>query len=141
MKKPTVALYDIIDAFELQSDSFRSFVNKKTGQIIHLIEGEEFADIEEELEENPNPVDFIPLPDTWEDKEQVIREEFCDSIEEQKLQEALRSAIKEKGAFGRFETTLDSYDMSDQWFDFRYDHLEKMAIDFCNAHHLAYTAE
>lgn len=135
----TVNLYDLIDAFELQSESFCSYVNKKNGEIIHLVDGEDFSDIEAELEGHLNPDDLIPLPESWEEKELALRKEFCSLIEDKEIQKTLLNAINEKGVFGKFETSIDLCDMTDQWIEFLQDRLEEMAIDFCKTHQLSFT--
>lgn len=46
MKKtavPSVDINQIIDAFEMDGDFSRSFVNTKTGEVVSLMEGDHFA--------------------------------------------------------------------------------------------------
>lgn len=105
--KPTVDLNEMIDAFDMNSDAFRSFVNKMSGQIVHLMDGDDFPDLEdEEAEDDFIPEYYVSLPGSWELNKYKIMEDFCSSVEDDEIQYNLLKAIRGNGAFGRFLTAI-----------------------------------
>lgn len=137
-EKPAVDLNEVIDALDLNFDSVRYFVNTITGQVICLTEGEDFSDIEEEVEDDFIPDHYIPLPDNWELDKYEIMEDFCCSLEEGEIQENLLRAIRGRGAFGRFKTAIHCYGNQEDWYQFLHNSLKEIAIEFCKAHKLPY---
>lgn len=93
--QPTVDLNDMIDALDTDN-IFRSFVNKVTGQIVRLMDGEDFSDIEEDVEDDFIPDHYIPLPDSWDLNKYEIMEDFCHSIEDEKIQDNLYALVTKK---------------------------------------------
>ncbi|MFI5342873.1 MAG: UPF0158 family protein [Chlamydiales bacterium] len=46
----------------------------------------------------------------------------------------LLNAIRGRGAFGRFHTTIHCYKIEDDWYQFLHESLKERAIEFCNDH-------
>lgn len=140
--KVQVDLQEIIDALEMLSmtgDFSKSFLNRHTGRIVSLFEGEDFSDVEDEdLEGDWIPDHYTSLPDRDELNEYEMMETFCCSIKNEKIQEDLLRAIQGKGAFGRFKTALHCHNIENKWYKFREECLKEIAIEFCKRHDLTY---
>ena len=65
--------------------------------------------------------------------------DFCDSLPEGTVQEALYRAIEGRGAFRRFKDAILSLGVADDWYTYRDGRFKVIAIDWCKAHSLAYT--
>jgi hypothetical protein len=142
-KDVQIDLNEIVDTLEIQAMSgelfSRSFVNMHTGQIVTLFEGEDFSDVEDEdLEGDWIPEHYASLPQKDELNEYEIMETFCCSITKGKIQEDLLYAIRGKGAFGRFKTTIHCHNIEKKWYKYREESLKKIAIEFCERHGLTY---
>jgi len=152
LKMKPVKLKDIIDSLDVQMDEIRSYLNTETGEIITL--STEELDIAEESEgevdfseypdwqrdaineaidvlNNLNTHKYIELPDRWEINEYGIMESFCYSVNDEKIQNVLFSVIRGSGAFRRFKDIIHIYNIQDSWYQYRYEALRKIAIEWC----------
>jgi hypothetical protein len=152
-----VKLKEVIDCLETQSDETHYYLDPQPGEIILLsadqlraVENEEDDDLSAYPEwERPvilqarqvfeNPAQFIELPDKWEINEYAIMEEFCLSIVDTDISAQMFYAIKGKGAFGRFRDKLIRYHLEDKWYRFLNEALRKIAVEWCQHHHISYT--
>ena len=120
MQMQPVKLKDIVDEMEMQIDAYRKYLNKETGEIV-TVSSEELSIAEESEEDDDfsqypdwqqdsiksaidvivNWENYIELPDKWEINEYDIMEEFCGSIKNDGVSNALYSAIQGRGAFRR----------------------------------------
>ena len=76
-EKPKVDLNRIIDALDMSPDHFRRFVNTITGEVVILLDEDDFPDIEEEeVEDDLIPDHYISLPDRMELNIYGIMEDF-----------------------------------------------------------------
>ncbi|MBS0635226.1 MAG: hypothetical protein JSR37_07165 [Verrucomicrobia bacterium] len=139
----TVDLLEVIDAMDIASDTIRFFVNLKNGQIISLVQGENFSDLEdEEIDEDEGdwiPEHYLPLPDRDDVNKYEIMQDFCYQVDNDDMQANLLNAISGTGAFGRFKTAVHCYGIQEDWYEFLNDHLKEMAIQFCEVHDLKFT--
>jgi hypothetical protein len=135
---PMVDLNEMIDALDMSSDFCRFFINKITCQIVNLMEGEDFSDIDDEVEDDLIPCHYISLSGKWELNKYGIVEDFCYSVEDDEIQNNLLNAIQGKGAFGRFKTAIRCHNIEDDWYQFLHVGLKEIAIEFCNKHKMAY---
>ncbi len=137
-----VDLNEIIDALEMLAmvgDFSRSFVNMQTGQIVSLVEGEDFSDVEDEgFEGDWIPDHYASLPMKEDLNEYEMMEAFCGAVANRGIQDNLLCAIQGKGAFGRFKTAIHCHNIEDKWYKFREERLNEIAIDFCERLGLAY---
>lgn len=74
---------------------------------------------------------YVELPDKWEIDEYSIMEKFCNYVEDDRISDALFSAIRENGAFRHFKDTLFRYGIEQDWYSFYEEALKKIAIDWC----------
>lgn len=132
-------IIDELDILTMVSDFSRSFVNIQTGRIVHLDQGEDFSDLEDEdLEGDRIPDHYASLPIKEDLNEYEMMEAFCCSIANRKIQDNLLIAIKGKGAFGRFKTAIHCYNIEEKWYKFREAQLKDIAIEFCKRYGLEY---
>ena len=159
LKMKPVKLKDIIDSLDVQMDEIRSYLNTETGEIITL--STEELDIAEESEgevdfseypdwqrdaineaidvlNNLNTHKYIELPDRWEINEYGIIESFCYSVNDEKIQNVLFSAIRGSGAFRRFKDIIHIYNIQDSWYQYRYEALRKIAIEWCKENDITF---
>lgn len=148
--KPAVNLNELIDAFDIQSDTLTSYVNKKTGEIVLLQEDE--IDSIEDSDDKEIPFDdfpkwqheslmtakdvlttdnYIELPSQWDIDKYQIMEDFCRSIENPKMRESLLKAISGKGAFGKFHASVHCFEIEKEWYEYLRNELKEKAIDWC----------
>lgn len=155
-----VKLKDIVDEMEIQMDEYHKYLNKETGAIVTISieelgiaeESEEDDDffqypdwrqdsIKEALDVLLNWDDYVELPDEWEIHEYDIMEKFCLSIKNDKISNALYSAIKGRGAFSRFKASIGRYGIEDDWYNFRVLALRNIAIEWCEDNEIIYSDE
>ena len=154
--KPKVDLFELIETLDIDFESIRFFVDKLTGKIVTWSEEGGFVDMDidddetddeesddeetedEDFDDEFIPDHYIPLPDRWDLDKYRIMEDFCCSIEDVEIQHNLLSAIRGKGAFGRFNTAIRCYKIENDWFKYLHENLKEVAIEFCKVHHLDY---
>ena len=148
-----VNLQDVVDELQMASDQLTSYINRKTGELITI--SEENASLAEEPEppedlpdwqaetlskvrEVLDNKDFLPLPDEFEIDEWSIMRRFASSQPDPTHRDDLLGAIHGRGAFRLFKILLDRLNLSDEWFRFRDESLEQIAIDFFDSHEIPY---
>jgi hypothetical protein len=144
----TVRLKDIVEALEIQSDDFLSFLDLDTGQVQTVS-----RELVSEAEESPNDEEldlpewqrpewelvrqivarsrFIRLPTKFDVHEWAIMRDFADSMEPARIREDLQFAIHGAGAFRHFKRTLERYHIEPVWHQFRDEALADIAIKWC----------
>jgi len=157
--KPVIIKH-IADTLDCLMDEWKYYLNKKTGEIVEI--QEEYLSIAEELEEDEelgsymdweqdsireallifeNWNDYIELPDKYEINEYSIMESFCYSINNEKLRVKLCNAISGRGAFRRFKDAIIRYGVENEWYNFKFEALCKIARDWCDLHEIPYVEE
>lgn len=132
------------------------YINRKTGEIITL------TDEVVALAEDPDAAadapqwqkdllpkarevlaseDFIPLPSKFEIHEWAIMERFAQSLKDAAVSDELDAALHGRGAFRRFKDAVQRLGIADEWYRFRETALEEIAIEFLEAHGIAYQRE
>jgi len=148
----TVRISDTVEALEMQSDEYPSFVDFDTGKVETISRDTLRAVEESDEDEDPEEEDvewetakrilftgnFRKLPTQYEVHEWSIMEEFSDSVESTRIREDLLSAIQGKGAFRYFKDTIRRYGIEKSWYAFRTEALRQIAIDWCEEHRLAW---
>ena len=151
-----VSLRDVLDHMEMVSDESTSYINTKTGELITLTdeelalaedpeEAEDASQWQKELLPKAREVmeseDFLPLPGKAEIHEWSIMERFADSVSDVPVRDELLDAIHGRGAFRRFKDAVRRLGRADEWYRFRDAALEEIAIEFLEAHGIAYQRE
>ena len=105
-----VSLRDVVGEFDAPADTFQAFINRKTGELFtagdeelcYLDEPEYFGDEPPawqaeaiaKLKDIRDSVDWLELPSKHEIREWDLMEEFCRSVEDDRLREDLLDAIR-----------------------------------------------
>ena len=150
-----VKLNRIIEAIELQTDESSAYLDKKTGDVLVIMEEElNAAEDQEPLEEYPEwqrdniekarefidrEEDFLSFPTKYDINEYRIIEDFCHSLEDREIAEALFNTIHGKGAFRRFRDVIQRQKMDDEWHKYRDGAIRLIAIDWCKANDITYS--
>ncbi|HCO95358.1 MAG TPA: hypothetical protein DIU00_15650 [Phycisphaerales bacterium] len=152
-----VKLDDIIDGLESQSDESSSFLNKKTGEVVLIIDEELNAARENEpIEDFPDwqqdqvriakeiiaeTGDYISLPTKFDIDEYRIMERFCLSLDDPEMSDLLYGLIKGSGAFRRFKDAIHKYEFADEWYSYRNKALKEIAIEWCQENGIEFQDE
>ncbi|MEI8390690.1 MAG: UPF0158 family protein [bacterium] len=149
-----IKLKEIVDAIEDQSDELYFYLNKKSKKVV-MISNDEMraAEDEDPIEDFPewqqeiikiaieivNTDDYIELPEKSNINEYEIMEDFCLSIEDDKLRGILLASIKGKGAFKRFKDVAYRHEILENWYEFKNIALKQIAINWCKENNINYT--
>jgi hypothetical protein len=152
-----VKIKDLVDEMDMYMDEYMKYLNKETGVIVTVStenlsiaeESEEEDDfsqypdwqresILEALDVIENWEKYIELPSKWEIDDYSIMERFCDLLDDEKISEALYSAIRGKGAFRRFKDNLRRFGIENLWYSFREEALKDIAIHWCEENDIIY---
>ena len=151
-----VSLSDVIEQMELTTDEATAYINRKTGELITLTDEEmALAQDPDEAAEAPQwqkdllpkarevmaSEDYIPLPSKFEIHEWSIMERFAQSLTDAAMSDELDAALHGRGAFRRFKDAVHRLKIADEWYRFRDAALEEIAIEFLEAHGIAYHRE
>jgi len=152
----TVSLRDVVNEMEVPSDEWHAYLNKRTGELVTITD-EDALIIEmgydpencpewqkEEIARNRkvlNSEDYLELPSRFDIHEYAIMERFCHSVQDSKISDELLYQIRGSGAFRRFKDAIHRYDIADDWYRFRQEAFEKIAIEWLEANGIAYTKE
>jgi hypothetical protein len=149
-----VNLQDVVAEMDALSDEHKAYINRKTGELITISDEEarlaEDSESEDDLpdwqaemmpkvREVLDSPDFIPLPDRFEIDEWTIMRHFAESQSNPEHREDLLSAIRGRGAFRLFKSLLPRLNLREEWFRFRAEALEQIAIDFLEVNGVPYT--
>ncbi len=148
-----VKITEIADELQMLFDEVSSYYNTADGKFF-LLSDEDFSAVEEgdstedlpEWQQDSIRIaqqilgcnNFIELPSRYDIHEYDIMEEFCYSINDSKISEALQVAIQGKGAFGRFKDACHRFDIIDQWYLYKTEALKEIAIEWCKKNKLEY---
>lgn len=151
-----VSLSAVIEQMDMITDEATAYINRKTGELITLTD-EEIA-----LAENPDEAaeapqwqkdilpkvreilaseDFLPLPGKFEIHEWSIMERFARSLTDAAVGDELDAALHGRGAFRRFKDAVRRLEIADEWYRFRDAALAEIAVEFLDAHGIAYDRE
>lgn len=148
-----VSLRDVVGEMEALSDQHTAYINRKTGELFtvsdeerSLAEDEELpADVPDwqreilpKIREVLGSEDFIPLPSKFEIHEWSIMQDFCRSLQDPDQKARLLDAIHRKGAFRRFEDMIHRMGIADDWYRYRTEALEEIAIHFLEANDIPF---
>lgn len=150
-----VKLKDIIAGLEFQADEWFSYLNTATGEVVsvtteELRAAEEDAPLEDFPEWQHDAIriardiveteHYLPLPDRFAINEYHIMERFCLSVDDNDLRDDLCDAIRGRGAFRRFKDRIQAYEIAEAWYRYRDAALREIAVAWCEAHDIPYTA-
>ncbi len=148
-----VNLPDVVDMVTLAGDEAKAYVNRRDGELVMIME--EYLSIAEDgLDDTDRPEwereaiadarrvlddgDFVALPDQYDIHEYAIMEQFCHTVEDERMREKLLMAIKGKGAFRRFKDTVFREGIEKDWFAYKDAEISKIVADFLDSENIAY---
>jgi len=149
-----VSLRDIVDAMELASDEVHSYLSKENGEIITITDevinaiysGDDWNDFPEweqerlaSAEKILDSPDYLSLPGKFDIHEYAIMKRFCYSMDDPELRYELSSLIRGSGAFRRFKDAIHRHGIEDEWYRFREEAFEEIAIDWPESNGIAYS--
>jgi len=65
-------------------------------------------------------------------------ENFCISLDDEKISKPLCQAIFGGGAFNRFNNYIHKYGIADDWYKYRYNSMRRIIIDWCESNNIDY---
>ena len=149
-----VSLKNVVDAIDLPSDEWASYLNPKTGEIVTVTEEDHYLVGDEDLDEQGLPAwqsesvtktrealesgNFLALPDKFEIHEWAMMERFSSDQRSAARREELLDAIHGRGAFRSFRSAIRRLDIEDDWFHFRQTAFEEIAKDWLKAHDISF---
>lgn len=95
-------------------------------------------ELKEALDVIVNWENYVELPSKFDIDEYSIMEEFCDSISNSRMSDALRNAIQGRGAFRKFKDTIQRLNIEDSWYKFKEEAFRKIAVEWCEDNCIEY---
>jgi hypothetical protein len=154
--KAIVSIKDVVNEMDGPIDEHSAFLNRHTGELVTL-SSEELSTVEEDgnIDEYPewqqdiiikakeviNSDDYLPLPSKFDIHEYHIIEAFCCSVVDDKIRGDLLDKIRGRGAFSRFKKSIHMNGLEEEWYRFRQEELEKIAIDWLEVNQISYTKD
>ena len=128
-----IVLSELVDALEIQSNDITYYFNKKEQTLVFLMDDaycdeEENRKLLEDVENNFK--NYITLPTEYEINEYGIMEAFV-AEQQEEIQNILNKILNEKRPFSNFKDKVFELDIRDEWFEFKKEKLEKIAVDWC----------
>lgn len=154
MQTASVAINEIMDCIEMESDDLYYYLDRVTGETVMLddeiirhaenkTDPQDLPDWQKDVLESAisiladeNNERFLPLPDSFDVHEWQIMADFAASQNDESIRDRLNKACHGSGAFRRFRSTVDQLGVEKQWFDFRTHCFRQKAIDWCEANNV-----
>ena len=150
-----VKLSEIVNGMESAGDETRVFLDRKSGEVVPVMDDElRHAEDEEEDEADEANVPewqrqsreltravalddegrFLSLPGQFEINEWEMMRDFATSREDEALAESLLNAIHGRGAFRYFKDRVHEAGVADDWYRFRDEAYRRIALEWCEHH-------
>jgi hypothetical protein len=154
--KAIVSIKDVVNEMDGLSDEHSAFLNRYTGELVTLSMDEiSIAEENDNIDGYPewqqdmiikakeviSSDDYLPLPSKLDIHEYNIIETFCCSVEDDKIRGILLDKIRGRGSFSRFKDAIRMNGIEDEWYLFRQEALEKIAINWLEANKILYTKD
>lgn len=149
----TISLQSIVEAFELVDDEIDCYLNPATGEIRSVGHDEvrtfeEGAPVPDNLpawqvealknvREVLDSTDWLSLPAKLDIHEWEIMDRFASTLAPAPRAE-LRGAVRGRGAFRLFKTSIRRLGVEDAWYRFKEEALADIARAWLEKHHLPY---
>ena len=150
-----VKLSEIVEGMELQGDESPVYLDTRTGEVVQVTDQSlEAAEREDDLDDysdwereeielarkilDAEETDFLRLPSRFDIHEYKIVRDFCSSVGDQEISDALLIMIKGSGAFRRFKEAIDRFGIVDQWYKYRDAANKVKAVEWCEENDIAY---
>lgn len=148
-----VSLQAVVEEMDGQGDEVTAYLNRVTGELVSLrYEEMLMAENDESVEDLPVwqqelvqlaekvifSDEYMPLPTPYEIYEYDIMRRFTYALEDERLANQLDRALRGKGAFHRFKDTVHRRGVADQWYVFRQEAFERIAVAWLDEHEIPY---
>src|SRR5262249_35505527 len=147
-----VSLRAVVDEMEMLGEGMHAFLNRHTGelfggtdeQVAKAEEGEDGdlldweVEIVHRLREVLGSPDWIELPQGDSHAAYRVMDRFCRGRGDGPGQEELLSAIRGRGALGRFREAISGRGLQHAWHAFRREALTEEARAWLEAHQIAF---
>ena len=127
-----VKLEDIIEAMEFAGMETEYYYDIQNEKVVMLLDGMVDGEDNPEFFE-----DYIPLPGQYDINEYRLMEEVIYELPAGKNQDVLTGAIQGRGAFRRFKDKLYDLNLEKQWYQYRDEAYEKIAMQWSERHKIA----
>jgi hypothetical protein len=154
--KAIVSIKDVVNEMDVLNEEQSAFLNRNTGELVTL-SGEDLSAAEEDddivdypewqqemiikAKEVISSDDYLPLPSKFDIHEYHIMEDFCRSVVDDKIRERLLDKLRGRGAFKRFKDAIRNNGIEEEWYRFRQEELEKIAIHWLEVNQIPYTKD
>jgi hypothetical protein len=142
-----VKLSEIVESWASTDPWTTFYLDKKSGEIIPITlaefyEAEKPFRAEQQSDGRPDTLQiakavldgdkrYIRLPSSAEIEESAIMEQFCASVEDDQISEALSESLKDISGPEVFEKTLVRYGMAEDWNAWYRQELKAAAKEWC----------
>lgn len=161
-----VKLADVVEHMSLMSDEIAVYLNKRTGEFVVLpsddnlglededdyakaergaIDNDWLGEQDEEYQEQYKlrreiikSRDYIPLPDRFEIHEWQIMDDFCRTQKDPRVKDEMLALIRRRGAFGRFHSAIQGFELESLWYEFREAALSEIAVEWLDANQIEF---
>ncbi len=140
----TVSIKDFVAALDMASDEMSSYVNRATGEVVTLSHedlrlaeddsGVDMPDWQQEVVAEAKLIlesdEWLELPSKFEIHEWKIMDGFAASVAAESERRAVADAIRGRGAFRNFKSTVRRLGIEAAWFKYKAAALETIARDW-----------
>ena len=148
----TIKVSDVVREMDIPSPEFTVYLNRNTGEFVGVSEHDIEA-LDDDLQDAPEwqreqlpkireateSEAYVALPDSFDIHEWEIMQDFASSVSDAEASDALLRALHGKGAFRYFRDQLHRLGRDEEWFRFRQQAFERIAIDWLEANGIPYT--
>lgn len=143
-----VSIREVVEAMDLPNTEWHSYLNADTGEIVTVTdEDQQLVEADEGPEELPEQQRvrealesdrFLELPGSFEIHEWSIMEAFGSSLEDARLQGEVLDALRGRGAFRMFRSTVRRLGIENDWYRYRESAFERIAREWLEANGVPY---
>lgn len=167
MDKKPMCLERVADELLSMCDDDALYYNVKTGEVDYCFgsddDSDDYGEYEDEIDKQLEGEEFddeyskrearqeiywdlfsqdenrIALPEKFDINEWKIMEAFAYDQDDEKIKNKLLNAIHGSGAFRKFRTVCDCFDITYDWYDYRVKYVvDNFLIDFCEDNKIPY---
>ncbi len=126
-----IKLKDIVDAFDMISETSEQFINIKNGEVIVLDEAvcDEDNELLEEIAYSDN---YIRLPSQYEINEYKIMKDFAYSMENDIIRDKLLNVLRYRHPLRHFKDEVFYLGIREEYFSFREEAYYTIAKEWCD---------
>ena len=154
--RPRVKVSDIINCISFQSHNSACYLDRERGELFSIskeqlraaMESDELGGYPELQKEqiqlarkilaDEKEEKYIAIPAKFVSHEYSTMENFCISLDDEKISKPLCQAIFGGGAFNRFNNYIHKYGIADDWYKYRYNSMKRIIIDWCESNNIDY---